>query len=93
MIIENQDDAPVLCACTEPLHYLSMPHEEAVAEYLSLIPKHCDSRFFADKRVHDFLTSDLCLGGYVPMKWTGIRDLVVHLKTREACRHASIIMT
>ena len=70
-----------------------MPHEEAVAEYLSLIPKHCDSRFFADKRVHDFLTSDLCLGGFVPMKWTGIRDLVVHLKTREACRHASIIMT
>jgi hypothetical protein len=78
-----EDSAPIPCSFSEPLHYLSMTHEEAVLEYKKLLDTHVNAQFSKLTKIMDLLLSDLGISVFVPKNWKGIKMEPVTLKTKD----------
>ena len=76
------------CSFSEPLHYLSMSHEDAIKEYSSILSEHVALGFSQSTDVMKLLLSDLGKDAFVPTDWTGIKGIpLIYLKTREGLPH------
>ena len=78
-----EDDAPMPCSFSEPIHYLSISHDEAVKEYLDLLATHVDVKFSASTKILGLLRSPLGIAAFVPANWNGIKMDPVTLKTKD----------
>jgi hypothetical protein len=78
-----EDDAPVPCSFSEPLHYLSISHDQAVEEYLSLLDSHVDKEFAKRTEIISFLKSPIAIDAFVPSNWKGIKMPPVTLRTKD----------
>ena len=67
-----EEDLPMPSNFSEPLHYLSMSHGEAVDKYLDMLSEHVDSDFAKNTKIMELLKSDIALRAFVPTNWLGI---------------------
>ena len=76
-IIEAPEDVetPMPCSFSAPLHYLSMPRDEAVLEYRSLFDLHVSKEFAEKTEVLQTLMERYAQDVFVPEEWTGINGL------------------
>lgn len=73
----NNDEAPedaatpLPCSFTDALHYMEMPYEDAVQEFLNLIPTHVAKEFIEATDIVSLL-EDKGKRVFVPSNWEGI---------------------
>ena len=78
-----EDNAPVPCSFSEPIHYLSMSHDEAIEQYLKLLDTHVSPEFASKTKVLELLKSPLGIAAFVPQNWNGIKMEPVTLRTKD----------
>ena len=81
--IAPEDCAPVPCSFSEPIYYMSMSHEEAVAQYKALLDTHVDPEFAKNTDILKLLVSEVGLGCFIPRNWNGVKIDPVTLKTKD----------
>ena len=81
--IAPEDSAPIPCSFSEPIHYLSISHDQAVEQYLQLLESHVDKEFATKTPILGFLTSEIGIRAFVPKNWEGVRMQPVTLKYKE----------
>ena len=69
---ESNDLDP--CAFRGPLHFMEMSHDEAMEEYLAMLPDHIDPDFAAAVPVHEYLAT-VAHKAFVKEEWTGVNGV------------------
>ena len=83
VIAQEEIDTYDPCSFTGPLAYLTMSHEEAIENYLSLLNSHISPEFMAEcPKVLDLMKSQLALDVFVPTTWTGIKTPPLQFQVR-----------
>jgi hypothetical protein len=77
-----EDIAPMPCSFSEPLHYLSITHDQAILEYYDLFDEHVDQAMRKNTNILELLRSDLAKRAFVPQNWEGIRMIPVRLQVK-----------
>ena len=67
-------DTPLPCSFTDALHYMEMPYDEAVQEFLSLLETHVHKNF-ADATPIIKLLQSKGIKVFVPSNWDGIKGV------------------
>ena len=76
-------DTAIPCSFPEPLHFMEMTTDEAIKEFLSLIPTHVDPKFSAATPVIKLLETK-GVKVFVPQNWKGVSGVApLKLKFRE----------
>jgi len=71
----EDDDTPLPCSFSGPLHYLSMSREQALTEYSDMFEKHIDPEFAKATEIREYLLSEEATSVFVPETWDGIKGL------------------
>ena len=77
-------ETPLPCSFTDALHYMEMPYEDAVKEFISLIDEHVAPGF---RQATDIVNM---LNVFVPSNCEGVKGLPpIELTWKEECQNAS----
>lgn len=70
----EDEETPLPCAFSGPLHFLTMSRQEALDEYFALFDSHIDEGMRNNTKVVELLKT---VGAevFVPIKWEGIKDV------------------
>jgi len=71
----EDEDTPLPCSFTGPLHYLSVSRDQALLEYTDMFEKHIDPEFARRTNIKEFLLTEEAISVFVPVKWEGIKGM------------------
>ena len=66
---------PDPCSFTQPLAYLSIPYDQAKAEFFALFETQLSPELRAQTEVEKLFRSELALAVFLPKEWTGVNGI------------------